>query len=234
MNDGFNADNLNAGHRQRMFNRFSVSGFNGMAEHEILELILFTAIPRRDVKPLAKKLLLRFGSVAAVLDAEKTELLKLPGIGERTATQLKLYREIVTLYVGQTKIKRETLNSGRAVADFARVKLGGSRYENFMVLFLNTQNKLIDFDVTQGTVNRATVYPRNIAKRALELHADAVILAHNHPGGNAMPSAEDIAITGVIKEALNAVEVRLIDHIVVTPSDYLSLQAMGVMDNGVE
>lgn len=133
--------------------------------HEILELILFSAIPRRDVKPLAKKLLLRFGSVAAVLDAEKNELLNIAGIGERTVAQLRLYREIVTLYVGQTKVKRETLNSGRAVADFARVKLGGSRYENFMVVFLNTQNKLIDFDVTQGTVNRATVYPRNIAKR---------------------------------------------------------------------
>lgn len=227
------SENLNAGHRQRLYDRFMAAGFSGMSEHEILELLLFAAIPRRDVKPLAKRLLLHFGTLPAVLDAEEGELLKHSGVGMRTVVQLKLYREVVTLYVGQTRLKRETLSSGRSVAEFARVKLGGSRYENFMVIYLNTQNKLISFDVTEGTVNRATVYPRNIARRALELHASAVILAHNHPGGSAQPSSEDIAVTGIIFRALNAVEVRLIDHIVVTPSDYVSLRAMGVLEDGL-
>lgn len=234
MNSKLNADNLNAGHRQRLFNRFSESGFRGMADHEILELILFSVILRRDVKPLAKNLLLRFGSVAAVLDAEKSELLKISGVGERVAAQLKLFREIVTLYAKQTRLEGKPLNSGRAVADFARAKIGSSPYENFLVIFLNNQNKLIDCDVTPGTVNRAAVYPRNIAKRALELHACAVILAHNHPGGSVAPSAEDVAVTNVIGKALSAVEVKLIDHVVVTTSDYASMRAMGAVNNGDE
>ncbi len=234
MGGGLKSDNLNSGHRQRMYSRFAGSAFSGMAEHEILELLLFTAIPRRDVKPLAKHLLLRFGSVAAVLDAEPAELLKISGVGEKTVTQLKLYREVVTLYMGQTRLRRERLTSGKSVADFARAKLGGSRYENFMVMYLNTRNELIDFDVVSGTVNRATVYPRNIARRGIELHASAVILAHNHPGGSAQPSPEDIEVTGVINEALKLVEIRLIDHIVVTPTDYVSLLAMGVFGNGDE
>ena len=230
MTEKLKSGDLNAGHRQRLITRFMKGGFATMPEHEKLELMLFAAIARRDVKPLAKKLILRFGSLAAVLDAEAVELMEVEGVGERTAFQLRLYREAVALYLEQGQLARERICTGEVAADFARVKLGGSRSENFMAIFLDNRYRLIDYEVTQGTVNRAVVYPRNVAKRALELSASAVVITHNHPGGETQPSDEDIKVTLLVRDALKAVEVRLLDHLVVAKSGYTSLAAMGVLD----
>lgn len=226
---GFDADNLNSGHRQRVIDRFMQSGLDSMADYEKLELMLFASIQRRDVKPLAKQLLLKLGSLAGVLDADPADLLKIKGVGERTVAQLKLYRALLPVYLEQEKLSRETLNSGPAVADFVRLKLGGSRLESCMIIYLNNQNKLICYDVSHGTVDRAAVYPRNVAKRALELGASAVIMAHNHPGGDAYPSNDDAAITKLVADALKNLDIRVLDHVVVTAHEFVSMAAMGLV-----
>ena len=226
MSGKFSADNLNGGHRQRLIGRFMSGGFDHMPDYEKLELMLFTAIPRRDVKPMAKLLLLHFGSLPAVLDAEPEELTAIPGIGDHAAFILKLFRAVVPEYLEQQILRREQFNSAAEVADFAKAKLGGSKIEYTMCLYLNSQNRLIDYDILSGTVDRTAVYPRNIAKHALETSAVTVIMAHNHPGGNVCPSEEDLRVTKLVRNALQAVEVTLLDHIIVSQADFISISQM--------
>ncbi|MEA4862181.1 MAG: RadC family protein [Victivallaceae bacterium] len=225
----FHPEDLNRGHRQRLLERFMRSGLEPMPDYERLELLLFAAIPRRDVKPLAKRLLLAFRNLRGVLDAPPEELLKISGVGERTMMQLKLYRALLPVYLEQGPLAKEALTSGAAVADFARLKLAAGRIEQSMVIYLDNQNKLICYDVTAGTVDRAAIYPRNIAKRVLELNASAVILSHSHPGGDCYPSDDDIRVTRLVADAVKNLDARVLDHVIVSAERYVSLAAMRML-----
>jgi len=225
----FNHQNLNAGHRRRMELRFMENNcdFDGFSEHEKLEMLLFLLIPRRDVKNIAKRMLLDFGNIAEVLDADLKSLLACDGIGNHSALGLKICRAMFTAYFMQKRVARENLSSDLAAADFARLKLGGCRHESVMVMFLNRQNRLLGYEVSVGAVDRAAVYPPNIAELAITRHASGVIMAHNHPGGELEPSREDIDTTLQVLRALETVHVRLLDHIIVTPYAHASMRSMG-------
>ncbi len=215
--------NTALGHRQRLRERFLRAGLNGLQDYEALELLLTYAIPRQDVKPLAKLLLEEFGSVEKVLDASPAELLELPGVGATAATLIVLLKQLCAKYLEQKASAVDLLDSPAKVVNFLRMKLGGGKKETFMVLFLNAQNHLIAFDSFAGTVDRATVYSREVAERALLTRASAVIAAHNHPSGVCTPSPEDIKLTLRLKAALDSLGIKLLDHLIVTPSAHRSI-----------
>lgn len=217
-----------AGHRQRLRERFLRAGLNGLQDYEALELLLAFAIPRRDVKPLAKQLLERFGTIEKVLDASPNDLLEFDGIGVNAAVLVLLLKQLCAKYLEQKARAVDVLDSTGRVVDFLRMKLGGGKKETFMVLFLNAQNHLIAYDTVSGTVDRAPVYAREVAEKALFSHASGVIVAHNHPSGVCDPSPEDIRLTRQLKFALDSLGIALYDHIVVTPSAYRSLKGDGV------
>lgn len=217
-----------AGHRRRLRERFLRAGLIGLQDYEALELLLMFAIPRRDVKPLAKLLLERYGSVEKVLDAPPSELLEIDGIGPQAATLIVLLKQLCAEYLEQKARSVDVLDSTGRVVDFLRMKLGGGRKETFMVLFLNTQNHLITYETYPGTVDRAPVYAREIAERALLARASGVIAAHNHPSGVCDPSPDDIRLTRSLA-ALSPLGISLFDHIIVTPTAYRSLKAMRLL-----
>lgn len=229
MSEKLTPESLSSGHRQRLIARFMSGGFEHMPDYEKLELMLFTAIPRRDVKPIAKQLLIRFGTLHKVLDAEVSELESVAGVGSYTIFVLKLFRSIVPLYLEQKNLRQEQFNAGEDVAVFARAKLAGGKLEQLMCIYLNSQNQLIEYEISVGTVDYTAVYPRNVVKRALDLGAVSVIMAHNHPSGSVCPSEEDIRLTNQVEKALATVDIRLLDHIIVCPYEHTSLAKMGVV-----
>ena len=219
------------GHRQRLRERFKRTGFVGMHDYEKLELLLTYAIPRRDVKPVAKALLLKFESLPGVLDATLEELCQVPWVGENVALFLKCQRELCCAYLEQRMRSVDVRATPEAAADFARMKLGANRHETFMVIYLNPQAHVIDFACIEGAVDRAAVYPRNIVEECLRLKAVSVILIHNHPSGVCLPSNEDIAVTRAVEKTLNAMNIRLIDHLIVSPASLRSMARDGLLSS---
>jgi len=210
-------------HRTRLRERFEKSGVGAMHDYESLELLLTYVIPRRDVKPLAKNLIERFGSLSGVIDADPRDLESVKGIGPRSALLIPLIKELCTEYMAEKMISRDLLSSPRAVVDFARMKLAALPHEDFMVIFLNVKNEVINYEtIHEGTVDRAVVYPRKIVESALAHHAVGLILVHNHPSGHPEPSAEDKSITNSIAEACRTMDIRILDHIVVGREGYFS------------
>jgi DNA repair protein RadC len=190
------------GHRDRLRERFVAGGPDAMPDYELLELVLFAAIPRRNVKPLAKHLLARFGSFADVIAAPMERLLEIDGIGENVVTQLKII-EAAALRLSKTKlIGKPALSSWPALLDYCKAAMARAVREEFRVLFLDRKNILIADEVqSAGTIDHTPVYPREIVKRALELSASALILVHNHPSGDPTPSRADIEMTRNIAAA---------------------------------
>jgi DNA repair protein RadC len=182
------------GHRERLRERFRSVGGDALADYELLELILFRAIPRRDVKPLAKALLARFGSFAEVVAARPERLKEVQGLGDAAITELKLVQEAAKRFAKSGAVeKRKSLSSFSAVLDYCRTAMAYLEREEFRILFLDKKNVLIADEVqSTGTVDHAPVYPREVMRRALELNATAMILVHNHPSGDPNPSAPDI------------------------------------------
>jgi len=204
------------GHRERLRERFRKSGSEGFHDYELLELLLTYGIPRRDVKPIAKELIKRFGSFSGVLDASERDLLNVPGMGPISAMLLKLVKELNWVYLGEKMKHRDVLSSPQAVFDFVRMRLSGSSNETFMVIYLNTKNEVINYEIIQeGTIDRAVVFPRIILEKALYYHASGLILIHNHPSGHKEPSREDRLLTQNIIEAARSLDLRVLDHIVV-------------------
>jgi DNA repair protein RadC len=218
------------GHRERLRERFLEGGANAMPDYELLELVLFAAIPRRDTKPLAKSLIARFGSFAEVLAAPRARLLEVSGIGEVVVTQLKVV-EAAALRLSQAKmLGRPALSSWAALIDYCTAAMARSMQEEFRVLFLDRKNILIADEVqTKGTVDHAPVYPREIVKRALELGASAVILVHNHPSGDPTPSRADIEMTRDVSAAAKALRIAVHDHLVIGRSGHASFKALGLL-----
>jgi len=210
-------------HRKRLRERFHKAGAEGMHDYELLELLLTFSIPRRDVKPVAKKLISTFGSLSGVLDAEQKELEKLNGVGSMSASLIHLIKELYSGYLAENMKKENVLSSPEAVIDFSRVKLSGLSNEAFMVIYINVKNEVIDHALLQeGTLDNVAVYPRRIVETALSHHASGVILVHNHPSGNPMPSKEDKILTKEIAVAAFALDIRVLDHLIVGKEGYFS------------
>jgi DNA repair protein RadC len=211
------------GHRKRLRERFRKNGTEGMHAYEVLELLLTYAIPRKDVKPIAKDLLKRFGSLSGVLDAGQKELEEVANIGPISSTLIRLVKETCGIYLAEKMKNKDVLSSPQAVLDFARVKLAGLPHEAFMVIFLNAKNKVLDYKVLQeGTVDRAVIYPRRMVEEALAYHAAGIILVHNHPSGDSEPSPEDKQLTRSLTEAARTIDLRVLDHIIVGKEGYCS------------
>lgn len=218
------------GHRERLRARFLVDGGAAMPDYELLELALFAAIPRRDVKPLAKALIARFGSFAEVLSAVPTRLMEVEGISDRVVTHLKVI-EAAALRLARTQVlNRPILSSWAGLIDYCQAAMARSMTEEFRVLFLDRKNVLIADEVQSvGTIDHTPVYPREIVKRALELGASAIILVHNHPSGDPTPSRADIDMTRTIVEAARALKIAVHDHVIVGRSGHASFKAFGLL-----
>ena len=219
----------NAGHRSRLRRRFLDRGLGALYEHEALELLLTYAIPRRDVKGLAKELIARFGSFSKVLDASEYDLANIEGIGENAAALILLVKAAGALYLEQRLRQAPLLDNEEACADFARMKLGAGGKETMLVVMMNRQYRLLDYFCIPGTVDHATVFPREILEKCLQHRATTVLLAHNHPSGVCSPSDEDIRITLVIRDLLKGADIKLIDHLVVSPYSWMSFRKQNLL-----
>ncbi len=218
------------GHRDRLRARYAKSGDEALAEYELLELYLFRSIPRRDVKPLAKTLIERFGSFAEVISAPVHLICEVKGINEKTAYDLKLLQSGAKKINQSAILNRPLLSSWNALLDYFRASMQFETVEQFRVLFLDRKNRLIsDETLGKGTVDRAPVYPREVIKRALELGATALILAHNHPSGDPTPSQSDIDMTQKIIDAAKGVEITVHDHLIVGRNHIASFKNLGLM-----
>jgi DNA repair protein RadC len=201
-----------------------------MPEYELLELVLFNAIPRIDVKPLAKRLLEAFGDLNGVVAATEPRLLRVPGTSSRVFLQLKLVEAVAHRMARAKVMQRSVIGSWSELMAYCKTVMAYRETEQFRVLFLDRKNVLIaDEEQAKGTVDHVPVYPREVAKRALELNASAVILVHNHPSGDPTPSRADIDMTGQIELALQAIGVALHDHVVIGRESDASFRALGLL-----
>ncbi|MCR9150839.1 MAG: DNA repair protein RadC [Rhodobacteraceae bacterium] len=217
-------------HRKRLRARFLDGGATAMPDYELLELILFRAIPRQDVKPLAHRLLDRFGNFAAVIAADPHRLAEVPGAGEAVVTELKIVEAAAQRLARAKVMNRHLLSSWDAVIDYCHTVMAHRETEHFRALYLDRKNCLIaDEEIARGTVDHVPVYPREIVKRALELNASALILVHNHPSGDPTPSDQDVIVTGQIQDAAQILGITLHDHIIVGRARESSLRALGYL-----
>jgi DNA repair protein RadC len=216
------------GHRERLRER-ALKSLDAVPDYELLELFLFRTFPRGDIKPVAKALLTRFGSLGAVATASVEDLRTVPGIGEQAALDLKLLGE-VTLRVGRETIRKRTvIGSWSALLAYVKIALANEPREQFRVLFLDNKNQLILDEIqNRGTVDHAPVYAREVMRRALELSASSVILVHNHPSGDPTPSGADITMTREVVDAGRALKISVHDHLVVGREGVASFKALGL------
>jgi DNA repair protein RadC len=211
------------GHRRRLRDKFLRGGAAALHDYELLELLLFHAVPRKDTKPLAKALLERFGSLSAVLSAAPEELRAVKGISETSAALVRLAGEMGTAGLSGKLADRKALSSPQAVVEFARSALAGLGYEAFLAIFLNAKNKVLGHQIIhEGTIDHAVVYPRRIIEAALARRAAGLILVHNHPSGETAPSEDDKKLTARIAEAARHMDIRVLDHIIVGASGHFS------------
>ena len=214
---------LYLGHRKRLRERFGKGGAEGFHDYELLELLLTYAVPRRDVKPIAKKLIKKFGSLSGVLDAGREELEAVEEIGPISATLIRLIKELQGQYLSEGMKGRDLVSSPQAAIDFARVSLSGLDHEVFLAIYLNTKNRVLGHEIIQeGTVDHTVMYPRRLIEAALKHKAAGIILFHNHPSGYSEPSPEDKKLTQALAEVARPMDLRILDHIVVGKDGYFS------------
>lgn len=215
------------GHRERLRGRFREAGADALADYELLELVLFRAVPRRDVKPLAKALIKRFGSFAEVVAAPEPRLAEVDGVTAGIVTELKLVYA-AAVRIGRAKVaQRPVLSSWMALIDYCRTAMAYAEREQFRVLYLDRKNALIADEMQgEGTVDHTPVYPREVVKRALELSATAMILVHNHPSGDPTPSRPDILMTQQIIDIAKPLGIAVHDHIIVGKDGHASFRAL--------
>ncbi len=219
-----------ANHRARLRARFMAAGAVALADYELLELVLFRAIPRQDVKPLAKRLLAQFGDFNRVISAPPARLGQVAGAGPAVVQELKIVEAAAHRLAQARVLNRPALTSWSALMDYCRTAMAHRETEQFRILFLDRKNVLVaDEEAGRGTVDHVPVYPREVVKRALELNASALILVHNHPSGDPTPSQADIAMTGRISEACAAVGIVLHDHIIVGKERDASFRSLGLI-----
>jgi DNA repair protein RadC len=218
------------GHRQRLRERFLEAGPVALADYELLELLLFPALPRSDVKPLAKTLIDRFGGFAGVINADIAALQEIPGLGLTSAIALKAVQAAIQRVLKAEMIERPILSSWQGVLDYCHVAMAHARIEEFRLLFLDRRNALIADEVQQrGTVDHTPVYPREVVKRALDLGASAIILVHNHPSGDPTPSKADIDMTREVAKAARMMGIEVHDHLIIGRGKQTSLRGLGLI-----
>jgi len=218
------------GHRDRLKDRFERAGIAGLQDYEVLELLLFYALPRKDVKPLAKDLMKRFGSLKGVLDAGNEALEGVPGIGRQAVLFFRLVRDLGSLYLQQRAEEKEQISSTKELIDYCLSSMGGLKDEHFAVIYLNARNKIIRVETIQeGIVNQAVVYPRKVLEKALTHKASAIILVHNHPSGHVRPSDADIRLTRVLQDAARVMDIVLHDHLIVGENRFFSFREEGIL-----
>ena len=218
------------GHRERLRQRFLASDGNGMPDYEILELLLALAIPRNDVKPVAKALVERFGSLGGVLSAEPEALTQVKGIGDSAATALKIIRAAGLRLSHQQLANRDVISSWDQLLAYCKAAMGFEKVEQLRILFLDRKNVLIADEVQQrGTVDHTPLYPREVVKRALDLGASAIILVHNHPSGDPTPSRADIEMTRQVKDVCEKLGIALHDHVIIGKGSHASFRALGLL-----
>ncbi len=217
-------------HRRRLRERFLAGGPEAMPDYELLELLLFRAIPRQDVKPLARRLLEAFGDFNAVVSAPPARLAEVEGAGEAVTCELKIVEAAAHRLARSRVLRQHVLSSWAALVDYCHTAMAHRETEQFRVLYLDRKNVLIaDEAQARGTVDHVPVYPREVVKRALELNASALILVHNHPSGDPTPSEADIAMTYRIRDAAEALGLMLHDHLIVGKSRELSFRSGGYL-----
>ncbi|MEE9273506.1 MAG: DNA repair protein RadC [Robiginitomaculum sp.] len=218
------------GHRNRLRARFKEGGAQALADYELLELYLFRSIVRKDVKPIAKDLIAKFGSFAETISAPIDRLCEVKGINENIALDMKILQAGAQKIGLENIMHRPVLSSWSALLDYCRSVMQFEHKEQFRVLFLDRKNRLIaDEKIGQGTVDRAPVYPREVIKRALDLGSTAVILVHNHPSGDPTPSQSDIDMTKTIITAANAININVHDHLIIGRNNIVSFKSLGLM-----
>jgi DNA repair protein RadC len=221
------------GHRQRLRERFERAGFAALAEHEVVELILTLCIPRSDVKLPAKKLLERFGSLRGILDASPADLRTVDGIGSVTPVALRVIREASALYLQQGIEGREVLNSSWKLEEFLRLRFAGQKVECVEVLHLDSGRRLLPQGIERletGTVDSVTLAPRKLLESAIMKGSKSLVIAHNHPGGAPRFSGADIELTQQLRRASEALEIELIDHLLVSGDEVISMRNQGLFD----
>ena len=224
------AKNYLAGHRERLRARYRLNGEAALEEYELLELLLTYAIPRRDTKLLAKKLLERFGTLARVFESEPATLGAIDGIGPQAATLISLIRPLATRFVTQAPRAKTVLRSTADAAAYFQVKLKGLSEEEVHVAFVNSKNAVMATECLQrGTVDQSVVYVRKVIERTLAHKASGFLLVHNHPSGDPTPSSDDRDLTQALKAAAETVGVRFLDHLVIGETDPFSFKANGLL-----
>jgi DNA repair protein RadC len=219
-----------SGHRARLRSRLLTAGDIALADHELIEMVLFLAVPRRDTKPVARALIGRFGSFAAAISASPAQLIEVPGLGDAGVAALKTVQAAAQRLTRSEVLYRPILSNWERLMEYLQSILAHEKIEQFRILFLDNRNRLLaDEKQSQGTVNHTPVYPREVVKRALELHATAIILVHNHPSGDPSPSTEDIAMTKEIKRAATALSIVLHDHVIIGNGQWLSFRKTGLL-----
>ena len=228
------------GHRKRLRERFQKTGLSSFQDYEVVELLLTLAIPRKDVKIPAKEAIKKFGSLKGVLDAPIEELRKIPGIGEVAPLAIKFIREAATLYlqpktqtdltIAKTEPEKICLEDSKILSDYCRAAIGAQPNEVFKVIYLDSRCRVIDLEtITEGTIDRATVYPRKVMESALKKRASILVFAHNHPDGNISPSEQDKTITRALLLAAKTLNIDILDHIIVSKDEVFSFRKEGLL-----
>ena len=219
-----------SGHRARLRARLLGGGDAALGDHEVIEHLLMTAIPRKDVKPLAKSLLARFGGLAGVFNADPVALARHPGMGETSAAALKIVA-LASRRLARTGVQDQpVLSSWQALIDYLTIDMAHLKHERVRVLYLDSRNRLVSDEIlSEGSLDEAAIHPREVVKKALDLGAAALIMVHNHPSGSPEPSRADIAITNRIAEAGRLLGITLHDHVIIGREGHVSLRAKGLV-----
>ena len=218
------------GHRDRLKAKYRRAGLEALHDYEAVELMLCYAIPQGDVKPSARALLKAFGSIRGILDADRADLEKVVGIGPHSATLMKLIKDLCARYLWQQAGEKPQITCTSELVNYCKTALGGLKDEQFRVIFLDAQNRIIDEETIQeGIVNQAVVYPRKVLENALKRKASAIILLHNHPSGHIRPSDADIRLTRTIQETARVLDSLVHDHIIIGENRFFSFREEGMM-----
>lgn len=217
------------GHRQRLKERYAQAGVDGLSSYELIELMLFLAIPRGDVKPLAKELSAKYPDLPTLLNADAHDLQKIKGVGEGVVHLLRLFRDVGLKLLQQKIVHKPVLSNWNEVLDYCMAAMSHLKIEQTRLLFLDRKNQLLGDEIQQtGTVNHTPLYPREVVKRALDLGASAIILVHNHPTGDPTPSQADIDVTRQLYLAGKPLGIQLHDHVIIGKGEHVSLKSMGL------
>lgn len=220
----------NNGHRSRLRERFLKSGFSGLLDYEIIELLLTLGTPRKDCKAQAKIALKVFGSLNGVLNAPLPELIKINGIGVSNSIGIQLFKSLFEKYKEGIVAQSKSFNSIKEIGEYLIEKIGKYTVEHFVILFFDTKNKLLFNDISVGTINASIVHPREVFNKAIEVHANSIIIAHNHPSGDMEPSSDDLTTTFRLIEAGKIIGIKVVDHIIVTTQSYISLRQNNLLN----